>query len=97
MEDLIKELKELRATLKTDGYKDWCYAQLTIDKAIKAVENCNLAGATIPVKIINPMEITWFNDIVKLNKWYGDGKYCEIIAMNYDNTEGVHYVHYRLK
>lgn len=43
MEDLIKELKELRATLKGEGFEDWCYSQLTVDKAIKVVENCNLA------------------------------------------------------
>lgn len=42
MKSLIKELKELQATLKDDGYKDWCYAQLTIDKAIKVVKNCTI-------------------------------------------------------
>lgn len=42
MEELIKELNELQATLKADGYKDWCYAQLTIDKAIQQLKNCNL-------------------------------------------------------
>lgn len=42
MESLIKELNELQATLKADGYKDWCYAQLTIDKAIKVVKNCTI-------------------------------------------------------
>jgi hypothetical protein len=42
MENLIKELNELQATLKADGYKDWCYAQLTIGKAIKAVKNCTI-------------------------------------------------------
>ena len=60
-------------------------------------KSCNLQNVTIPVKIINPINIVWFDNIVKLNEWYGDGELCEIIAMNYDSEEGVHYVHYRLK
>ena len=46
MKKLIKELEELQSTLKADGYKDWCYAQLTVNKAIKVIKNCNLAGVS---------------------------------------------------
>jgi hypothetical protein len=51
MESLIKELNELQATLKADGYKDWCYAQLTIDKAINVVKNCNITTVSKCVDI----------------------------------------------
>lgn len=55
MKYLIEELQELQATLKNDGYKDWCYAQLTIDKAIKVVKNCNIPHVIKSVCEITPI------------------------------------------
>ena len=47
MKKIIEELKQLQATLKADGYKSWCYSQLTIDKTIKFIqERKNLNEAT---------------------------------------------------
>jgi len=37
--EAIKELHETKATLIADGYKEWSYVILTIDKAIKALRH----------------------------------------------------------
>lgn len=51
--ELIEELKELRATLKADGYKDWCHAQLTIDKCIEVVvKNTNSTHTILTADIL---------------------------------------------
>ena len=52
METLIEELKELQNTLKADGYKSWCYAQLTIDKAINALIICKSLNVEIRENVL---------------------------------------------
>lgn len=38
MNQTIKELQETRATLIADGYKEWSYVILSIDRAIKELQ-----------------------------------------------------------
>lgn len=61
--ELIGELKELRATLKSDGYKDWCHSQLTIDKCIKVVKK--ITNNTHTILTVNILIEKGFEDIGK--------------------------------
>jgi len=45
-----QELIELKNTLKADGYKDWCYSQLTIDKAISTIKNTHPSSTSSIIK-----------------------------------------------
>jgi len=77
MENLINELNELRTTLKADGYKDWCYAQLTIDKAINAIKKCNLAFVS-NCAILETMHQRIFDEFHNLRATKGNPRYVTI-------------------
>lgn len=49
-EELISDLKLAYMYLKHDGYKDWCYIQMAIFKAIEVLEKDILSETTIVTK-----------------------------------------------
>lgn len=57
----------------------------------------SIACVTNPVKIMKPIRATYFKTIDELNEWFGDGTDCEIMFINYDCAETVHWVYYRFK
>ena len=92
MNKLIETAKELNRILES-GIE--IYPNTPIHEKLK--QALNIACVSNPVKITKPIKATYFKTIDELNEWYGTGEYVDILNMNYDSSQLVHWVYYRFK